>query len=171
MSSVIESRIASLGLTLPSGATPLANYMPYSKTGNLVFVSGQLPKEVKTDGTAFFHQGKLGENCTVEQGQAAAKACGLNMIAQVKEACGGDLSKVKSVVKVEGFVNSTPEFTDQPKVINGCSDLLVDVFGEEVGRHSRFAIGCASLPLGVAVEIGGVSRSPSKSSCIVAEAV
>ncbi|KAF4713769.1 hypothetical protein FOZ62_005722 [Perkinsus olseni] len=156
MSSSPESRIASLGLTLPSGATPLANYVPYRKSGHLVFVSGQLPKEVKEDGSAFFHQGKLGESCTVEEGQAAAKACGLNMMAQVKEACGGDLSKVKSVVKVEAFVNSTPDFVDQPKVINGCSDLLVAVFGEDVGRHSRFAIGCSSLPMGVAVEIGGV---------------
>ncbi|EER16199.1 translation initiation inhibitor, putative [Perkinsus marinus ATCC 50983] len=156
MSSPVESRIASLGLTLPSGAAPLANYVPYSRSGNLVFVSGQLPKEDKQDGTAFFHQGRLGDNFTVEQGQAAAKACGLNMIAQVKEACGGDLSKVKSVVKVEAFINSTPDFVDQPKVTNGCSDLLVDVFGEGVGRHSRFAVGCASLPMGVAVEIGGV---------------
>ncbi|KAF4693248.1 hypothetical protein FOZ60_011474 [Perkinsus olseni] len=157
MSATPESRISSLGITLPSGATPLANYVPYRKSGHLVFVSGQLPKEVKEDGSAFLPpRVNSGESCTVEEGQAAAKACGLNMIAQVKEACGGDLSKVKSVVKVEAFVNSTPDFVDQPKVINGCSDLLVAVFGEDVGRHSRFAIGCSSLPMGVAVEIGGV---------------
>ncbi|KAF4652909.1 hypothetical protein FOZ61_009330 [Perkinsus olseni] len=152
----IESRIASLGLKLPAATTPLANYVPFRRTGNLLFLSGQIPKRVDENGSSVLLTGKLGQDFTVEQGQAAAKLCALNMIAQVKEACGGDLSRVKSVVKVEAFVNATPEFTDHPKVINGCSDLLVSVFGGDVGRHSRFAVGCSSLPLGVAVEIGAV---------------
>ncbi|KAF4678132.1 hypothetical protein FOL47_005411 [Perkinsus chesapeaki] len=152
----VEARIAALGLKLPSTTAPLANYVPFRKAGNLLFLSGQIPKGAAEDGSPVLLTGKLGQDFTIEQGQAAAKLCAINMIAQVKEACGGDLSKVKAVVKVEAFVNSAPDFTDHPKVINGCSDLLVSVFGGDVGRHSRFAVGCSSLPMGVAVEIGAI---------------
>ncbi|EER18401.1 translation initiation inhibitor, putative [Perkinsus marinus ATCC 50983] len=152
----IESRIASLGLKLPSATSPLANYVPFRRTGNLLFLSGQIPKGVDENGSPLLLTGKLGQDFTVAQGQTAAKLCAINMIAQVKEACAGDLSRVRSVVKVEAFVNSTPEFKEHPQVVNGCSDLLVSVFGDDIGRHSRFAVGCSSLPLGVAVEIGAV---------------
>merc|ERR1712228_974519 len=110
-----------------------------------------IPKDDKT-----MLCGKLGANYSLEEGQAAARLCGINLISQMKAACDGNLDRVKQVLKVEGFVNSTEDFVDHPKVINGCSDLLVEVFGPEVGPHSRFAVGCSSLPLGVAVETGAI---------------
>lgn len=147
-----EEKISSLGLKLPTPAAPVANYVPYVISGNLVFISGQISKigdeEVK---------GRLGEGMSVKQGQAAAKLSALNLIAQMKAACGGDLSRVKRIVKLGGFVQATTDATqaDIPKVINGCSDIMVEVFGD-AGRHARFAVSAPSLPLDVAVEIDAV---------------
>lgn len=149
--SAIDDRLAELGLTLPEAAAPAANYVPYVQSGNLVFVSGQitlLNGELK-------YVGRLGQDFTTEDGYEAAKLCGLNLIAQVKAACGGDLGRVKRVVRLGGFVNCTAEFTDQPKVINGASDLMAEVFGD-AGRHARAAVGVNTLPLGVAVEVEGL---------------
>ena len=149
--SKIDARIEELGLTLPAAAAPAANYVPYVKTGNLVFVSGQITLK---DGDLQF-VGRVGEDFTTEEAYDAAKLCGLNLIAQVKAACGGDLDRVKRVVRLGGFVNCTPDFTDQPKVINGASDLMAEVFGD-AGKHARAAVGVNTLPLGVAVEVEGV---------------
>ena len=147
----IDARLAELGLTLPAAAAPAANYVPYVQSGNLVFVSGQITLE---DGALKF-VGRVGEDFTTEEAYEAAKLCGLNLIAQVKAACGGDLDKVKRVVRLGGFVNCTADFTDQPKVINGASDLMAEVFGD-AGKHARAAVGVNTLPLGVAVEVEGV---------------
>jgi enamine deaminase RidA (YjgF/YER057c/UK114 family) len=125
----------------------------YVRSGNLVFVSGQVPL---VDG-AFKFQGKVGAEFSVEEGQEAARICAINIIAQLKAACGGDLDRIQRIVKLGGFVNSTPEFTDQPKVINGASDLMVAVFGD-AGKHTRAAVSAGSLPLGVAVEIDAVAE-------------
>ncbi len=146
----IDRRIRDLGLVLPEPAAPVANYVPYVITGNQVFISGQ----VSITAAGELLKGRLGQGLSVEQGQAAARACGLNLIAQMQAACAGDLSKVRRVVKLGGFVASTFEHTelDIPKIINGCSDLMVDVFGE-AGKHARFAVGVSALPLDVAVEI------------------
>jgi len=147
-----EDKLAALGLTLPEPSAPVANYVPYVTSGNLVFISGQISKiGDKAIG------GRLGEDLTVEQGQEAAKLSALNLIAQMKTACGGDLSRVKRIVKLGGFVQSLPTATqaDIPKVINGCSDIMVAVFGE-AGRHARFAVSAPSLPLDVAVEIDAI---------------
>lgn len=150
--STAEAKLAEHGLTLPEPAAPVANYVPYVISGNLVFISGQISKigteEVK---------GRLGEGMTVEQGQAAAQLSALNLIAQMKAACGGDLSRVKRVVKLGGFVQATTDATqaDIPAIINGCSDLMVAVFGDS-GRHARFAVSAPSLPLDVAVEIDAI---------------
>ncbi|GJL92879.1 RidA family protein [Hyphococcus sp.] len=146
----IDDRLEELGLTLPDPVAPVANYVPYVISGNLVFISGQV--SIGADGLI---KGTLGAGMDIAEGVAAAKACGVNLIAQLRSACGGDLDRVKHVVKLGGFVNSTPEFTDQPKVINGASDLMVEVFGE-VGRHARAAVSAPSLPLGAAVEVDGV---------------
>ena len=146
----IDRRLQELGLTLPEPVAPVANYVPYVVTGNQVFISGQV--SITADGE--FITGRLGEALTVERGQQAARACALNLIAQMKAACGGDLSKVKRVVKLGGFVctNFAHTALDIPKIINGCSDMMVDVFGE-AGKHARFAVGASALPLDVAVEI------------------
>jgi len=147
-----EDKLAALGLTLPEPSAPVANYVPYVTSGNLVFISGQISKiGDKAIG------GRLGEDLTVEQGQEAAKLSALNLIAQMKAACGGDLSRVKRIVKLGGFVQSLPTATqaDIPKVINGCSDIMVAVFGE-AGRHARFAVSAPSLPLDFAVEIDAI---------------
>ena len=145
----IENRLKSLGVTLPEASAPAGNYVPYVKVGDLVYISGQI-----SNGPDGLIIGKLGANMDVEAGAAAAKACALHLIAQLKAACGGDLDRVVQVVKLGGFVNSTEDFTDQPKVINGASDFMVGVFGD-LGRHARAAVSAASLPLGVAVEIEG----------------
>ncbi len=150
MTNAIETRLAELGLSLPDAPAPAANYVPYVQSGALVFISGQI-----SAGPEGLICGKLGADLELEAGVAAARACGLALIAQLRAACGGDLTRVVSVVKLTGFVNCTPDFTDQPKVVNGCSDLMVAVFGE-AGRHARAAVGAPSLPLGVAVEIEGV---------------
>jgi len=152
MSDAIDKRLSELGIELPKAAAPAANYIPYVVSGNLVFVSGQitlLDGEIK-------YKGKIGENLTVDDGYQAARICALNLIAQVKEAAGGDLDRVKKVVKLGGFVNSASDFTDQPEVINGASDLMVEVFGEEAGKHARFAVAVASLPGGAAVEVDAI---------------
>lgn len=149
--STIDARLAELGLTLPQAAAPAANYVPYVQSGNLVFVSGQITLK---DG-ALQYVGRVGQDFTTEQAYEAAKLCGLNLIAQVKAACDGDLDRVKRVVRLGGFVNCTNDFTDQPKVVNGASDLMAQVFGDK-GKHARAAVGVNTLPLGVAVEIDGV---------------
>lgn len=146
----IEAKLAELGITLPTPPAPVASYVPYVISGNLVYVSGQ----VSVDATGGI-KGKLGDTIEVEEGQAAARLCGLNLLAQVKAACGGDLDRVRRVVKLSGFVNVTPEFSPIPQVMNGCSDLMVSVFGD-AGKHARSAVGQANLPLNYAVEVDGV---------------
>ena len=150
--SAIEKRLADLGLTLPEAAAPVANYVPYVVSGNLVFISGQISK-IGDNAIG----GRLGEDLTVAQGQAAARLSALNLMAQMKAACGGDLSRVKRIVKLGGFVQALPAASaaDIPKVINGCSDIMVEVFGD-AGRHARFAVSAPSLPLDVAVEIDAI---------------
>jgi enamine deaminase RidA (YjgF/YER057c/UK114 family) len=150
MTGKIDARLAALGLSLPDAPMPAANYVPWVQTGSLVFVSGQI-----SQGPEGLIKGKLGADLDVAAGAAAARSCALSLMAQLRAACGGDLDRVVRVVKLTGFVNSTPDFTDQPRVVNGCSDLLVEVFGE-AGRHARSAVSAGSLPLGVAVEIEGI---------------
>jgi len=152
MAGKVDARLAELGIELPEAAAPAANYVPYTRTGNLVFVSGQITSR---NGELQF-LGRLGDGMDTETGYQAARLCGLNLIAQLRAACGGDLDRVRQVIKLGGFVSSVPDFTDQPKVINGASDLMVEVFGEPAGQHARFAVSAASLPLGVAVEVDGV---------------
>ena len=151
MSGTIESRLDELGITLPVAATPVANYVPFVQTGNQLFVSGQVP--MGPDGPQF--KGKLGADATLEDGQAAARLCAMNLLAQAKAALGGDLDRVVRLVKIVGFVNSTPDFADQPKVVNGASDFFVEVLGDK-GRHARSAVSAAALPLGVAVEVEAI---------------
>ncbi|MDP6342829.1 MAG: RidA family protein [Alphaproteobacteria bacterium] len=151
MSGEVEARLRAAGIELPDAPAPAANYVPYVISGNQVFVSGQVPWAGGERG----HIGRLGEDLSVEQGQAAAKVVALNIIAQVNAACGGDLDRVARCVKLGGFVNCTPDFKEHPQVINGASDLMVEVFGE-AGRHARFAVGAAALPFNVAVEIDAV---------------
>lgn len=146
----VENTLADLGVTLPDAPAPAANYVPFVQTGDLVFVSGQISND--ENGLII---GKLGETMDVPDGAAAAKRCAISLLAQVKAACGGDLERLVRVVKLTGFVNSTPDFVDQPKVINGASDFLVEALGD-AGRHSRSAVSAPSLPLGVAVEIEGI---------------
>eukprot|EP00931_Biecheleriopsis_adriatica_P118633 TRINITY_DN93993_c0_g1_i1.p1 TRINITY_DN93993_c0_g1~~TRINITY_DN93993_c0_g1_i1.p1 ORF type:complete len:165 (-),score=35.45 TRINITY_DN93993_c0_g1_i1:28-522(-) len=148
----VEKRLAGLGVKVPHAAAPAANYLPWVRSANLLYISGQIPKQEDNS----LLQGQLGRNCSLDEGKAAARLCGLHLVGQMKAACDGDLDKVKRILKVEAFVSSTPDFVDHPQVVNGCSDLLVEIFGREVGAHSRFAVGCSSLPLGVSVEIGAV---------------
>ena len=148
---MIDDKLKELGITVPQAAAPAANYVPFCVTGNLIFISGQLPMK---DGN-FAYQGKLGADISQDQGIEAAKLCAINIIAQAKAALDGDLDRVVRIVKLGGFVNAAPDFTNHPKVINGASDLMVEVFGDK-GRHSRFAMGAGSLPLGVSVEIEAV---------------
>ncbi len=150
MTSKTEARLAELGITLPDAAAPAANYVPFVKAGNQLFISGQLP----LDSGAIAVTGKLGEGLQVEDGQKAAKLCAINLLAQAKSAT-GDLDKVIRLVKIVGFVNSTGDFTDQPQVINGASDFLVEAMGDS-GRHARSAVSAASLPFGAAVEIEAI---------------
>ncbi|WP_142847629.1 RidA family protein [Telmatospirillum sp. J64-1] len=150
MAGKVEARLKDLGLQLPQLAAPVANYVPYVINGDLLFVSGQITLK---DGTPAFI-GKLGAEFSTDEGYEAAKLCGLNLISQVKSAL-GDLDRVRRVVRLGGFVSCTPDFTEQPQVINGASDLMVEVFGE-AGRHARAAVGVPSLPRGVAVEVEGI---------------
>ena len=147
-----ETKLAALGLSLPTPAAPVANYVSYVRSGNLIFISGQISK-IGDNAIG----GRLGEDLSVERGQAAARLSALNLIAQMRDACDGDLSRVVRIVKLGGFVQATAEATQAniPKVINGCSDLMVEVFGD-AGRHARFAVSAPSLPLDVAVEIDAV---------------
>ncbi len=151
MAATVEQRLLDMGVQLPTPAAPAANYVPFVITGNLVFVSGQvtmLNGELQYVGT-------VGDDLSVEDGYQAARICAINLLAQLKEACSGDLERVKRVVKLGGFVNCTADFTDQPKVINGASDLIAEAFGD-AGKHARFAVGAPSLPLGVGVEVDGI---------------
>lgn len=148
--SSIDARLADLGLVLPEPVAPVANYAPFVITGNLVFISGQV-----SIGPGGLITGKLGADLDLDKGVEAAHACGVNLIAQLRAACGGDLDRVKRVVKLGGFVNCTPEFGDQPKVVNGASDLMVAVFAD-AGRHARAAVGAPCLPMNAAVEVDGI---------------
>lgn len=150
MGGSIEARLTEMGVRLPDAPPPAANYVPWVQVGALVHVSGQLPRDA--DG---FVSGKLGRDLDVEAGAAAARLCAISLLAQVRAACGGDLDRLVRVVKIVGFVNSTPDFADQPKVINGASDFLVEALGA-AGRHARSAVSAASLPFGVAVEVEGI---------------
>lgn len=150
MTSKIDARLAELGLSLPDAPAPAANYVPYVIVGDLVFISGQISRD-----ESGLITGTLGADLDTAAGAAAARTCGLALIAQLREACGGDLDRVKRVVKLTGFVHCTPEFTEQPQVINGTSDLMAEVFGA-AGQHARAAVGTNALPLGVAVEVEGV---------------
>ncbi|KZC98342.1 RidA family protein [Oceanibaculum pacificum] len=151
MSGRIEARLKELGIDLPNAAAPAANYVPYVVSGKLIFVSGQIPV---LNGDIKF-KGKVGVDLTVEQGQESARLCALNLIAQAKAAAGGDLDRIARVVKLGGFVACQPDFGDQPEVINGASNLMVDVFGD-AGRHARFAVGANVLPRNVATEVEAV---------------
>lgn len=151
MVGTIDKRLGDLGIELPPANAPAGNYDPFVRTGDLLFISGQIPV---IDGKPAFI-GTLGSELNVEDGAMAARTCALSILAQAREALGGDLDRVVRCVKLSGFVASTPDFGDQPKVINGASDLMVEVFGE-AGRHARAAVGMASLPLGVAVEVEAI---------------
>lgn len=146
----IENRLRAKGIELPQAASPAANYVPYVMEGGLLHISGQIP--FRSDGSLV--KGRLGEDFSLEDGQATARLCAINLLAQMKAAL-GSLDRVTRVVKLGVFVSSTPDFVDQPKVANGASDLMVEVFGE-VGRHARSAVGVAVLPLGVPVEVDAV---------------
>ena len=151
MTNKITARLQDLEIELPQATAPVANYVPYVITGNLVFISGQIPflnGEIR-------YIGKLGENISLAEAQKAARLCGINLLAQLKNACDGDLDRVTQVIKINGFVNGTPDFTDQALVINGTSDLMFDVF-QDKGKHARAAVGCIALPLGAAVEVDAI---------------
>jgi enamine deaminase RidA (YjgF/YER057c/UK114 family) len=151
MSGTIDARLHELGIKLPKASSPAANYVPYVVSGNLLFVAGQITLwngEIQ-------YKGKLGRDLEVEDGYKAARICALNLLAQARAACGGDLDQIRRCVKVCGFVNAVPDFTGHPEVINGASDLLVEVFGD-AGRHARIAVGAGSLPRNVAVEVDGL---------------
>jgi enamine deaminase RidA (YjgF/YER057c/UK114 family) len=151
MAGTIDARLRELGIELPQASTPAANYVPYVQAGNLLVMAGQV---CVWNGEIRF-RGKVGRDLTLEQGQEAARLCALNLIAQARAALGGDLDRVVRVVRLGGFVNSVESFTDQPKVVNGASDLMVQVFGD-AGRHARTAVGTNVLPLDVAVEVDAI---------------
>ena len=146
-----EEKIKELKIVLPEAKAPVGSYIATKKVGNLLFISGQI--SINSNGELI--KGKIGKNLSLEDGYNAAKNCGLSIISQVKKACDDDLSKVKSCIKLTGFVNSTDNFVDQPKIINGASDLIASVFGE-AGMHTRAAVSTNSLPLGVAVEVDAI---------------
>ena len=146
----IENRLAELGISLETPPAPAANYVPFVQVGDTLYVSGQISQNA-----GGLITGKVGADLDVAAGAAAARTCGISLLSQVKAACEGDLSRLVRVVKLTGFVNSSPDFTEQPKVINGCSDFLVEALGD-IGRHARSAVSAGALPLGVAVEIEGI---------------
>ena len=150
---LIDKRLAELGIALPTPAKPIANYVPWVRTGNLVFISGQ---GAVRDGKIEY-AGKVGDTLSVEEAIASARLTAINVIAHLRDACGGDLDRVKRIVKLLGFVNCTPTFGDQPKVINGASDLMVEVFGEK-GRHARSAVGAPALPFNLSVEVEAIAE-------------
>lgn len=147
----IENRLKELGITLPTPPAPVASYVPYVVTGNQVFISGQVT--LAPDGLKYV--GTIGKELSLEDGKAAARLCAINVIAQAKAACGGDLDKVKRIVKVTVFVNAVPGYAQHPEVANGASDLFVEVFGD-TGKHARAAVGAGSLPRNVATEVEAV---------------
>ena len=149
----IEQRLSDIGITLPVPAKPVANYVGWARTGNLVFTAGQVTLK---DGK-FEFIGKLGKDFTTDEGYNAARLCAVNIIAQLKDACDGDLTRVKRIVRLTGFVNGTAEFSDQSKVINGASDLMVEVFADR-GKHARSAVGAGGLPFNVAVEVEAIAE-------------
>ena len=151
MAETVEKKLAELGIVLPTPATPVANYIPFVRVGALLFVSGQICLDASGKLVA---KGKLGEGVSVEDGQKAARACAINVLAQVKAAL-GDLDKVKQVARLGGFINSSPSFLEGPKVMNGASDLMVAVLGDK-GRHARTTVGVAVLPADAAVEVEGI---------------
>lgn len=153
MAGNIEARLGELGIKLPEPSPPAGSYVPFTVSGNLVTISGQVP--LTGDGLQF--RGKLGTDFSVQDGQAAARLCALNVLAQLKAACGGDLDRVVQIVKLGGFINAAPDFGDHPAVMNGASDLMVEVFGE-AGKHARFAMGAGSLPFNVAVEVEAIAE-------------
>lgn len=148
--SAIETRLAELGVTLPDAPAPAANYVPWVISGNMVYISGQISQ---SQGSLI--TGKLGADLDIAAGADAARACAISLLAQLKAATGGKIDRLVRVVKLVGFVNSGPDFTDQPKVINGASDFMVEALGDK-GRHARSAVSAASLPFGVAVEIEAI---------------
>ena len=151
MANIIEQRLKELSIELDEASVPAGSYVPYVVTNNLVFISGQLPF---INGKLTI-KGKVGENVTIDDAIKMSEVCAKALLSQLKAACNGNLDRVKKVVKLGGFVASSPDFTDQPKVINGASDLIVNIFGDK-GKHARFAVGVAALPLNVPVEIDGV---------------
>jgi len=146
-----EENLKKLNIILPPAPNPVGAYLAYRQSKNLIFISGQI--SIKADGNLI--KGKVGTDLTLEEGQEAAKICAINILSQIKAACGGNLNKIKGCIKITGFVNSNDSFIDQPKVINAASDLLVKIF-EEDGKHSRAAVSVNSLPLGAAVEIEAI---------------
>ncbi len=151
MAGAIEKKLAELGIALPAPSTPSANYVPFVRTGSLLVISGQICFDANGKLVA---KGKLGADVSIEAGQQAARACGIQLLAQLKAAL-GDLDKVQRVVRLGGFINSAPSFAEGPKVMNGASDLMVEVFGEK-GRHARSTVGVAALPVEAAVEVEGM---------------
>lgn len=147
----IQAKLEELGITLPSAVPPLFNYVPYVTAGNMVFVAGQVPIGGSQD-----YKGKVGIDIDMETAQEAAQQCALNILTQVRDAVNGDWGRVVKCVKLGGFVNCAPDYTDMSLVINGASDLMVAVLGEKIGKHARFAVGAPSLPAGFAVEIDAV---------------
>jgi enamine deaminase RidA (YjgF/YER057c/UK114 family) len=148
---LIDKRLAELGIVLPAPAQPVATYVPWVRTGNLVYISGQ---GAMKDGKLQY-AGRVGDTVPIEDAIASARLTAINVIAHLRDACGGDLDRVKRIVKLLGFVNCTPAFGDHPKVINGASDLMVEVFGDK-GRHARSAVGAPSLPFGLSVEVEAI---------------
>ena len=146
-----DDKIKDLNITLPEAKAPVGNYVAAKFSGKMLFISGQ----ISIDENGQLIKGKVGKDLDTEGGYNAAKKCALSIVAQVKKACGGDLSKVKSCIKLTGFVNSTDDFTEQPKVINGASDIIASIFGE-AGMHTRAAVSTNSLPLGVSVEVDAI---------------
>lgn len=150
---LIDKRLAELGIVLPTPAKPIANYVPWVRTGNLIYISGQgAVKDGKIEYT-----GKVGDTLSIEDAIASARLTAINIIAHLRDACGGDLDRVKRIVKLLGLVNCTPTFGEHPKVINGASDLMVEVFGDK-GRHARSAVGAPSLPFGLSVEVEAIAE-------------
>jgi enamine deaminase RidA (YjgF/YER057c/UK114 family) len=150
---LIDKRLAELGIVLPTPAQPVATYVPWVKTGNLVYISGQgAMKDGKLQYT-----GRVGDTVSIEDAIASARLTAINIITHLRDACGGDLDRVKRIVKLLGLVNCTPTFGDHPKVINGASDLMVEVFGDK-GRHARSAVGAPSLPFGLSVEVEAIAE-------------
>ncbi|WP_029048681.1 RidA family protein [Cupriavidus sp. amp6] len=157
MAATLEERLKEVGIELPPAVTPGANFSPTKRVGNLLYVSGQVP----VTGGVDKYVGKLGVDVSLEEGQAAARLCAINVLSQVNQAVGGDFDKVVGCVRLGGFVNAAADFKDHPKVINGASDLIVAVLGD-AGRHTRAAVGCNSLPRGVAVEVDAIFELSSQ---------